>query len=57
MITKLPFCGNLKEKAYLIGLRTGDIHARKPHRLIYAETTSTKTSQLMMFMNCFEKYT
>jgi predicted Zn-ribbon and HTH transcriptional regulator len=56
MQTKTPFSGNLEEKAYLLGLRTGDVHARKHYRLIQADTTSPKPSQLVMFRDAFGKY-
>lgn len=53
---KKPFSGNLEEKAYLIGLRTGDINARKHCRLITACTTSPKAAQMKMFREVFGKY-
>jgi len=53
---KFEFSGDPNEKAYLIGLRTGDIHARKHYRLIHAETTSTKQAQLLMFKKAFGRY-
>src|SRR3989338_127409 len=55
-VNKTPFSGNLNEKAYLLGLRTGDIHARKHYRLIQADTTSTNDAQLKMFAQAFRKY-
>ena len=50
------FFGNLNEKAYLLGLRTGDLHAFKHFRLIKVETTSPRNAQLKMFKEAFEKY-
>lgn len=55
-ISRKPFSGELIEKAYLLGLRTGDIHARKHYRLINIETTSTQQAQLDMFQNSFGGY-
>ncbi len=53
---RIEFSGNLEEKAYLLGLRTGDLHARKDCKLIQVETTSTHEAQLKMFREAFEKY-
>ncbi len=53
---RFEFSGDLKEKAYLLGLRTGDIHARKHCRLIAVSTTSPKISQMKMFRASFAKY-
>lgn len=53
---KVPFSGNLKEKAYMIGLRTGDIYARKHFNLIWIENTSPKLSQFKLFKSVFGKY-
>ncbi|MFA4855204.1 MAG: LAGLIDADG family homing endonuclease [archaeon] len=53
---KNPFSGKKDEKAYLIGLRTGDINARKHCRQVVACTTSPKQAQMKMFRTTFEKY-
>lgn len=53
---RFEFSGNLNEKAYLIGLRTGDIHARKHCRLIAVSMTSPKSTQMKMFRTSFAKY-
>ncbi len=53
---KKQFSGNLSEKAYLIGLRAGDISAQKKCKLITVCTTSTKPAQMQMFRDAFEKY-
>ncbi len=54
---KKPFSGNLSEKAYLLGLRAGDINAQKHCRLVSACMTSTKEAQIKMFKDAFGKYT
>jgi len=56
MENKFSFSGDLNEKAYLLGLRTGDVHARRHYRLIQADTTSPKSAQLDMFTRAFSKY-
>lgn len=53
---KLPFSENLKEKAYMLGLRTGDISANKACKQITVVTATTHQAQLKMFRKIFEKY-
>lgn len=53
---KKAFSGNVREKAYLLGLRTGDVNVRKHCRLAVACTTSPKKAQMKMFREAFEKY-
>lgn len=53
---KKQFSGKLDEKAYLIGLRAGDISAQKHCRLIAVCTTSPKKAQMRMFRDAFGKY-
>ncbi|MBL7159976.1 MAG: LAGLIDADG family homing endonuclease [Candidatus Aenigmarchaeota archaeon] len=53
---KTPFSKNLEEKAYLIGLRTGDISAQKHGRNIRAHISSTHPSMIELFRELFEKY-
>ena len=53
---KKPFSGNLKEKSYLLGLRAGDIHARKRYKRVIVETTSPRLAQMKMFKDAFKKY-
>ncbi|MDO8537389.1 MAG: hypothetical protein Q7S21_00730 [archaeon] len=53
---KKPFSGDLQEKAYLLGLRAGDIHARKHYNLVAVYAGSTKEAQINMIKECFEKY-
>jgi predicted RNA-binding Zn-ribbon protein involved in translation (DUF1610 family) len=54
---KLLFSENLSEKAYLIGLRAGDIYVHKKGKLIGVDTTSSKEALIKMLKNIFEKYT
>lgn len=53
---KKSFSGNLGEKSYLLGLRAGDIHARKHSKTVAVCMTSTKPAQLKMFKEIFGKY-
>ncbi len=55
---KYDFSGNLLEKSYLIGFRTGDLSAKlSPSRnLILVYCTSTKRVQIQLFKNLFKKY-
>lgn len=53
---KKKFSNDLKEKAYLIGLRCGDINAHKASNQIRVSTSSTHLTQIEMFRNAFEKY-
>jgi len=58
-MTKYPkryFSGNLKEKAYMIGLRAGDINAYRHFNLIRIQTASTHPAQIKMVKNVFGKY-
>lgn len=53
------FSGDLKEKAYLIGFRIGDLHISKTHPnspTIRASTNSTKEEQWVLFREVFSKY-
>jgi len=54
---KINFSGNLNEKSYMLGLRSGDISAEKNHRMVRVRTTTTHVAQVEMFKNTFEKYT
>lgn len=53
---KFDFSGNLKEKAYLIGFRLGDLNIYKVHELIQARCSSTIKEQANLFENIFESY-
>lgn len=47
---------NLREIAYLLGLRAGDIHARKHSNRVVAEVTSSRPEQIKMFQKIFSRY-
>jgi len=55
---KFNFSGNLEEKAYLIGFRTGDLDVQlsRSKNLIIARCTSTKIAQIQLFKNLFKNY-
>ena len=53
---RAPFGGKICEKAYLIGLRLGDLHARREGQTIVVDTTSTHPAMLELFRACFERY-
>jgi transposase-like protein len=53
---KTSFSGDEKEKAYILGLVAGDIHARKHSKQILAELTSTHPAMVDLFFNIFSKY-
>jgi len=51
------FSGDLKEKAYLIGFRRGDLYARQVRsRTIAVEMSSSKKTQHELFEKLFSKY-
>jgi len=54
---KQQFSGNLIEKAYMLGLRSGDLSARSTFRLVRAYTASTHVAQIQMVKEIFGKYT
>lgn len=53
---KKPFSADLKEKAYLLGLRIGDLWATWHRKLIQVETVSTRPEQYKMMKDVFGKY-
>lgn len=55
---KYDFSGNLKEKAYLIGFRTGDLDAQlsPSKKLIIVGSTSTRSEQIKLFKSLFKNY-
>jgi len=53
---KLPFTGNLTEKACLLGLRAGDFHAKWIKKCIRVQTSTTHPAQFELLKNAFEKY-
>lgn len=54
--TKLSFSGDFIEKAYMLGLRAGDISAARACKQITVLTGTTHLSQLQMFKDVFGKY-
>ncbi len=56
---RTDFSGNLKEKAYIIGFRLGDLHVFKRHPkspTVIVQTNTTKEEQLVLFEQMFLKY-
>jgi hypothetical protein len=54
---KKLFSGNLEEKAYLIGFRLGDLHARRTRRQIEVTVMSTIPSMRVLMHDLFSQYT
>jgi len=53
---RCSFSNEPSERAYVLGLRSGDIYARKHYRSVIVEVTSPKSEQIEMFKNIFSKY-
>lgn len=53
---KLPFTGDLVEKAYLLGLRTGDFHAKWMKLCIRVQTSTTHPALYELLRRSFGKY-
>ncbi|MBU3905107.1 MAG: hypothetical protein KJ906_03090 [Nanoarchaeota archaeon] len=53
---KKDFSGDLEEKAYLIGFRIGDLHAKRIGSIIILKTNTTKTEQVELIRSLFKKY-
>ena len=53
---KKPFTGDLAEKAYFLGLRAGDFHAKLYHLCIRIQTSTTHPAQVNLLKNAFKKY-
>lgn len=53
---KYNFSGDLKEKAYILGLVAGDISAYKHCRQISVELTTTHPAMMDLFYSTFQKY-
>jgi len=53
---KRPFGGSLRERAYQLGLRAGDLSAERNHNLIRVATSSTRAVQIEMVRAVFGKY-
>jgi len=53
---KVPFDENLHDKAYMIGLRCGDVHAKPMRKAIRAQTSTTHPAQVEMMHKAFKKF-
>ncbi len=53
---KLPFTGNSSEKAFLLGLRAGDFHAKWVKKCIRIQTSTTHPAQFDLLKRSLEKY-
>jgi len=53
---KKPFSNNLIEKAYLLGLRAGDISAAQHRKQVQVITGTTHPAQIRMFERVFMNY-
>lgn len=53
---KLSFSGSIQEKAYLLGLRTGDFHCKQMRKSIRIQTTSTHSAQIELLRNSVSNY-
>jgi len=52
-----PFSGNEKEKAYLLGLRAGDIYAQqRTPNTVEVTTATTHPAMIDLFYDIFDKY-
>ena len=58
-ISKYPkynFNGSLREKAYMIGFRLGDLYVERNCQLIIVQCSSTRLEQIRLIKNLFSKY-
>lgn len=53
---KSPFKGGATEKAYLLGLRVGDIYAKQDYAHIDVNLTTTHPAMLRLFVKLFSKH-
>jgi len=53
---KLPFTGSLKEKAYLIGFRLGDLNVYHTNQVIVVRGSTTKPNQAKLITGLFKNY-
>src|SRR6202171_2297963 len=53
---RADFRGDLAEKAYLVGFRIGDLNIELHGRTIVVKCTSTRTEQVDLFRQLFERY-
>ncbi len=53
---KAPFSKNMSEKAYFLGLRTGDFYASQKHKSVRIQTTTTHLAQIDLLKKTIKKY-
>lgn len=53
---KKQFSNDLNEKAYFLGLRTGDFYAKWARKSIRVQTTTTHLAQIDLLKNAFRNY-
>lgn len=53
---KTNFNGSLKEKAYMIGFRLGDLNVYSPKNIVVVKCSTTKFAQVRLIRNLFSKY-
>lgn len=53
---KTPFSEDLPEKAYMLGLRSGDVHAKQMRNIVRVQSTTTHPAFIEMMKNVFGKY-
>lgn len=53
---KMPFSGDLQEKAYFIGLRAGDFHVKKIKQCVRIQTSTTHAAQVNLLRDSFQSY-
>jgi len=53
---KMPFNNSLEEKAYLLGLRAGDFHAKKIRNCVRVQTSTTHSAQVTLLSKSLSKY-
>jgi len=53
---KKTFLGNLAEKAYFLGLRAGDFHAKTVKKCVRMQTSTTHPAQIELLRDSFKEY-
>lgn len=53
---KKDFVGSIKEKAYMVGFRLGDLGVRRRNYLIYISSGTTKDAQVVLIRDLFKNY-
>jgi hypothetical protein len=56
LYVRSDFSGELAEKAYLVGFRIGDLNVELHGHTIVVKCTSTRTEQVELFRQLFERY-